>query len=162
MKISLKRTVALLIAAVMVISIMPFTAYSADWIPADFKNYVFDAEYYAYLYPDVAKEYGSTEAELYAHFQEYGVDQKKRGSPTFSVDHYLYFNADLKAQFGTDYRAALLHYCSTNTPTTLYQSAPNKFYAGSFDAVISRDSDTANGAFNVGVASTATSASVGK
>ncbi len=162
MKNSLRRITALCLVAVMIFAVIPFTANAAEWIPADYKNYVFDAEYYAAKYPEVVKAYGSSETALYNHFLEKGVAEGKKGSPTFSAKDFLYFHADLKEKFGTDYEAALLHYCSTRTPSTNYQTTSNKYFAGTFDAVISRDSDTANGAFNVGVSSTATSAAAGK
>ena len=78
MKISLKRAVAAFVAVMTVISILPFTAYSADWIPSDCKDYVFDAEYYAAKYPEGAEEYGTAEDELYTHFQNQGVDEGKQ------------------------------------------------------------------------------------
>ena len=161
MKISLKRTVAAFVAVMTVISILPFTAYSADWIPSDCKDYVFDAEYYAAKYPEVAEEYGTAEDELYTHFQNQGVDEGKQGSPTFSVTEYLRNNESVSEQFGTDYKEALLHYCEMLS-TTVSKPSPDKFLSGTFDAVISRAQDTANGAFNVGVASSATSSSSGK
>ncbi len=161
MKFLLKRVVAAFVAVIMVVAVLPFTAYSADWIPSDCKDYVFDAEYYAAKYPEVAEEYGKTDDELYAHFQEYGVDEGKQGSPTFSVTEYLRNNESVSEQFGTDYKEALLHYCDMLS-TTVSKPSPDKFLSGTFDAVISRAEDTANGAFNVGVASSATSSSSGK
>lgn len=162
MKLKLKRIVALAVATMMVCAVVPFTAQSADWIPSDYKNYVFDAEFYAAEYPEVAKKYGNTEEALYAHFQEYGVNEGKRGSPTFCAKHYCYYNADISAQFGTDYKAALLHYIGIKDTSATYKPSAHTFFAGSFDAIISRASDTANGAFNVAACESATNASTGK
>ena len=152
---TLRRFILLFAIAIMLFTMVPLTANTEDWIPSGFKDFVFDAKFYAAKYPDVAAECGDSEDSLYAHFLKKGALEGKQGSATFSVAHYLYFNADLKAKFGTDYKAAILHYCSTSSPSTQYQSAPNKYFAGSFDAVISCVEGTSQSSFNLGVADTA-------
>lgn len=158
------RSIAILcLVAAVLASTVSVAATGADgWIPDAFKDYVFDAEYYAAKYPDVAKEYGTSEQALYDHFLNFGVDEKKQGSPTFSVEHYLSYNGGLKTMFGKDYRAALLRYCDNRYPETVYQSAPNKFMGDTFDAVISRAESTASGSYNIGVSDTATNAGNGQ
>ena len=163
MKKRFRSIVALcLIAAIMVCAVPVTATTAAEWIPAAFKDYVFDAEYYAAKYPDVANTYGTSEQALYEHFLNYGVDEKKQGSPTFSVEHYLSYNGGLKTLFGSDYRSALLHYCDNRYPETVYQSAPNKFMGDTFDAVISRAESTASGSYNIGVSNAPTNAGNGQ
>ena len=55
------RSIAILcLVAAVLASTVSVAATGADgWIPDAFKDYVFDAEYYAAKYPDVAKEYGT-------------------------------------------------------------------------------------------------------
>ena len=161
---SLIRSIAVIcLIAMVVVSAASVTANTADeWIPAAYKDYVFDAEYYAAKYPEVASEYGASEQALYNHFLNYGVDEKKQGSPTFSVEHYLSYNGGLKTMFGEDYRAALLHYCSNRYPETVYQSAPNKHISDTFDAVISRAESTSDESYNIGVSDAPTNADKGQ
>lgn len=158
------RSIAMLClaAAIMISAVSAAAAGAEGWIPAEFKEFVFDAQYYAAKYPEVAQTYGTSEQALYDHFLNYGVDEKKQGSPTFSAEYYLARNSGLQSMFGTDYRAALLHYCSNRFPETVYQSAPSKYMGDTFDAVISRAENTAGGSFNIGVSATPTNAANGQ
>ena len=79
-------------------------------IPAHFKNWVFDATYYADNNPDLKAAFGYDEAKLYKHFCEGGVYEGRAGSALFDVKHYLNQNADIKKAFGKDYVAAFNHF----------------------------------------------------
>ncbi|MBR4308178.1 MAG: MBL fold metallo-hydrolase, partial [Oscillospiraceae bacterium] len=57
-------------------------------IPSELKPYVFDAEYYASKYPDLAELYGTDEAGLYYHFVNYGIEEGRSASPFFDVKYY--------------------------------------------------------------------------
>jgi len=150
-----------LAAAIMVSAVAAAAVTTDDWIPAGFQDFVFDAEYYAANYPEVAQVYGTSEQALYQHFLNYGVDEKKQGSPTFSAEYYLAGNYSVQTSCSNT-REALLHYCSNRYPETVYQPAPSKHIGDTFDAVITRAENTAGGSFNIGVSATPTSAANGK
>jgi hypothetical protein len=57
-------------------------------IPAELKDYVFDAEYYSSRYADLAQLYGTDEKELYYHFVNYGIEEGRSASPFFDVKFY--------------------------------------------------------------------------
>ncbi len=57
-------------------------------IPAELKNYIFDAEYYSAKYEDVAMIYGKDEKGLYYHFVNYGIEEGRSASPFFDVRYY--------------------------------------------------------------------------
>lgn len=79
-------------------------------VPNAYKNWVFDAGYYADNNPDLKAAYGYDEAKLFKHFQDCGVKEGRAGSALFDIKHYLNNNADLKAAFGTDCVAAFNHF----------------------------------------------------
>jgi len=79
-------------------------------VPASYKNWVFDAKYYADNNPDVKAVYGYNEEVLYWHFQTDGVREGRAGSALFDVKHYANNNVDIKNAFGTNYVAAFNHF----------------------------------------------------
>lgn len=62
---------SIILAAVMVVGMMPLFAYAADWIPSNVKSAVFDANYYAAKYADLKKAFGNDANKLYNHFLTY-------------------------------------------------------------------------------------------
>lgn len=76
---------------------------------------VFDAEYYAKTYPDVAAVYGSDEMALYQHYVEYGKKENRRatadsGTDTFDAKYYAEQNPDVVAVYGIDRDSLYQHY----------------------------------------------------
>ncbi|MBR4309270.1 MAG: MBL fold metallo-hydrolase, partial [Oscillospiraceae bacterium] len=57
-------------------------------IPAELKDYVFNAEYYSAKYEDVAMLYGDDAVGLYYHFVNYGIEEGRCASPFFDVRYY--------------------------------------------------------------------------
>ncbi len=57
-------------------------------IPAELKDYIFDAEYYSAKYEDAAMLYGTDEVGLYYHFINYGIEEGRSASPFFDVRFY--------------------------------------------------------------------------
>ena len=73
---------------------------------------VFDAAFYATLYPDVAAAYGKDTAGMYAHFVTYGIPEGRQGSAEFNVQIYMSNYPDLDKAFGSDIAAYYQHYVS--------------------------------------------------
>lgn len=63
---------------------------------------VFDAEYYAKTYPDVAAAFGKKKATLLNHYLTCGIFEGRDASATFNADAYAAANADLVAVYDTD------------------------------------------------------------
>ena len=61
---TLRRFILLFAIAIMLFTMVPLTANTEDWIPSGFKDFVFDAKFYAAKYPDVAAECGDSEDSL--------------------------------------------------------------------------------------------------
>jgi chitodextrinase len=83
--------------------------------PDAYKDWVFDASYYAANNPEVAAFVGYDgwdDTALYTHFQAHGVREGRAGSALFDVKYYTEQNPDLAAAFGTDYVAAFNHFIS--------------------------------------------------
>ena len=106
-------------------------------VPPAYKNWVFDAVYYANTYPDLKAAYGYDETKLFKHFVELGVSEGRAGSALFDIKHYVNNNADLKKAFGTNYVAAFNHFTGGG-------SRENRSYSATLDSI--RDL-----IFNVGV-----------
>ncbi len=71
---------------------------------------VFDAEYYAENYSDVAAAFGDDEEALYNHYVNYGIYEGRVGSEAFNVSSYRENYADLEAAFGDDWKSYVDHY----------------------------------------------------
>jgi len=63
---------------------------------------IFDAEYYANRYPDVAEAFGNNSSLLLKHFMEFGLHEGRAGSAFFDVTVYKLANNDLEEAFGDD------------------------------------------------------------
>jgi len=57
-------------------------------IPAELKDYVFDAQYYLSQYPELFELYGNDQGQLYYHFVNYGIEEGRCASPFFDVRFY--------------------------------------------------------------------------
>ena len=73
-------------------------------------KYIFDAAYYASMYPDVAAALGTDAKDLYVHWFNYGIYEGRRASQVFDAAYYLGMNSDLAQLYGSDYQAAFKHF----------------------------------------------------
>ncbi len=64
--------------------------------------YVFDAEYYAAAYPDVAQKIGNVPEALFAHYLLHGIQEGRNASRNFNLNAYKEFNPDLVEIYGDD------------------------------------------------------------
>ncbi len=89
-------------------------------IPAELKDYVFDAKYYRDKYADLAKLYGNNETQLYYHFLNYGIEEGRSASPFFDVRFYANQNgAHLRDTLKGNYVAAFKDFLNKYKTTTL-------------------------------------------
>lgn len=107
-------------------------------IPSAYKNWVFDATYYANRYADLKATYGTDEAKLYKHFCENGVREGRAGSALFDVKYYVNSHADLTKAYGTDYIAAFNHFLTNGSHeyTRKYSATMVKLRDYFFDASV--------------------------
>lgn len=89
---------------------------------------IFDAEYYAETYSDVAAVYGDDEQALYNHYLTYGIYEGRNASQAFDVQSYRESYGDLQAAFGDDWKAYADHYLT-------YGLSEGRDGGGMFDAV---------------------------
>lgn len=137
------RALSLLVVAVMIIGMMPLSAFAADWVPSNVKTAVFDAKYYAAKYADLKNAFGNNEAKLYNHFITYGVKEGRQASPIFSSSYYTTKNSDLKAAFGSDYVRGLQHFGSYGYKESGRLTAECANLGDSFEARITASSGMA-------------------
>ncbi len=76
---------------------------------------VFDAEYYAQRYTNVAAVYGTEEASLFQHYTAYGRAENRESvkapsKATFDADYYASANPDVVAVYGTGSNNLYQHY----------------------------------------------------
>lgn len=71
---------------------------------------LFDAEYYASQYSDVAEAFGDDEEALLQHYLTYGIKEGRSASEVFNVQNYRENYADLDAAFGDDWKGYVDHY----------------------------------------------------
>lgn len=71
---------------------------------------MFNAEYYATMYPDVAKAVGTDKDALFEHFVNHGLTEGRSLSSEFDVNAYRSCYSDLNAVFGSDVMAYYRHY----------------------------------------------------
>ncbi len=118
-----KTLMALTIVASVAGGTNALTAHAADYYGAfdgqavKMISQVFDAQYYAETYPDVAAALGTDEATLLYHYLTCGIYEGRDASATFNADAYASANADLVAAYDTendvaDYCNYFLHYIS--------------------------------------------------
>ncbi|MBR6825192.1 MAG: MBL fold metallo-hydrolase [Oscillospiraceae bacterium] len=102
-------------------------------VPAELKDYVFDAKYYRDKYADLAKLYGNDENKLYYHFLSYGIEEGRSASPFFDVRFYANQNgAHLRDTFKGNYVAAFKDFLNKYKTSTLMKLSENfdaKVYA---------------------------------
>lgn len=71
---------------------------------------VFNAKYYADMYPDLQAAFGYNENALYQHFLTYGIQEGRTMSPVLDIVKYREAYGDLNAAFGDNWDAYVEHY----------------------------------------------------
>lgn len=74
---------------------------------------VFDANYYATKYPDLAAAFGTDANALFTHFYNSGMKEGRQGSAEFNVQAYRARYADLNTAFGDNLPAYYNHYITS-------------------------------------------------
>lgn len=108
----IKRFYTLFMAAILMVSALVMTSINASAAPVVPEQYncIFNAEYYAAKYPDLAAAFGSNEAALFNHFLTAGMAEGRQGSAEFDVNFYRAAYPDLAAVFGDNLVAYYNHY----------------------------------------------------
>ena len=78
--------------------------YGYDYSP------VFNPEYYANRYPDLMAAFGLNKDALWLHFQQFGMNEFRRGSAEFDPVYYKNNNPDVVEAFGDDNPMYYFHY----------------------------------------------------
>lgn len=73
---------------------------------------VFNPTYYVTKYADLRAAFGTSTTNLFNHFVNNGMKERRQAIDTFNVDIYRSNYADLRSAFGTDYPAYYRHYCT--------------------------------------------------
>jgi hypothetical protein len=71
---------------------------------------IFDAEYYANRYPDLAAAFGNDADALFLHFIKYGLQEGRSADGEFDIHFYMIAYADLIESLGSDIVAFLKYY----------------------------------------------------
>ena len=71
---------------------------------------VFDPDYYAEKYPDLLNAFGHNSDALWMHFQQFGMNEFRRGSKEFDPQYYEYTYPDVEEAFGDDNPMYYFHY----------------------------------------------------
>ena len=80
-------------------------------VPINITNYMFDAELYYSLYPDLQQAFGYNPEALKQHYLTWGVKEGRIASYVFNPIYYLNNNADVKKAFGANgYEGAYNHF----------------------------------------------------
>lgn len=71
---------------------------------------VFDSKYYSNRYKDLGENGVKTDAQLFSHFINNGMKERRQGISTFNVIKYIDNNSDLRKAFGNNYIQYYKHY----------------------------------------------------
>lgn len=102
----------MVLAVVLMASVMfmnSIDAFAASVVPEQYAC-IFNAEYYAARYPDLAAMPGNDGAALFNHFITCGMAEGRQGSAEFDVNFYCAAYPDLAALFGDDLSSYYRHY----------------------------------------------------
>lgn len=122
-KSKITRILSLALATVIAVSTFSINSFAASRakeykrdLTAEEVTYLqsmFDATYYAKVYPDVVDTLGTDDAEtMFLHFVTFGLWEERQPSAGFNVDVYASRNGDLQVAFGDDIVAYYVHYAS--------------------------------------------------
>ena len=81
-----------------------------DQAQVDIRDFMFDANYYYNLYPDIQSVIGYNPDLLRYHYYNFGVKEGRQASPVFDPKYYLNSYNDLKSSFGNNYESAYNHF----------------------------------------------------
>ena len=70
-----KKIFAMFLSVLLVTGSIPMNTFAATKRMSD--GQLFDAEFYATMYPDVVKQYGNKESKLYEHYKNYGKSERR-------------------------------------------------------------------------------------
>ncbi len=112
-----------------------------DPIPSAYKNWVFDADFYASKYKDLKDAFGYDATKLYNHFIENGMKEGRQASPLFDVQYYVNSSPDLVAAFGKDWKKAFTHFfdCGSKEDSRKYSAELEAMKPYIFDPVYYAD-----------------------
>lgn len=85
-------------------------AYGLSPVSESMLSAVYDYSYYVQKNPDVASAYGSDRTSVFNHFVQYGMNEGRQGSASFSPTFYKNNNSDLRHSFGATMMAYYYHY----------------------------------------------------
>ena len=71
---------------------------------------LFDAQFFAQKYPDVANQLNGNEEDLFTYFCKFGIYEGKQPCAQFDVAAYAVSNSDLAAAYATDVISYYRHY----------------------------------------------------
>lgn len=71
---------------------------------------VFDPKFYSQKYPDLANAGIKTNAQLFNHFINFGMKERRQGISTFNVVAYSSYYVDLRNAFGANWPSYYKHY----------------------------------------------------
>lgn len=79
--------------------------------PAQVESLLFDASFYANIYPDLRNAFGSNAASLKNHWRNHGIREGRVASPFFDAKWYLSNNPDVAKAYGANnYSGAYSHF----------------------------------------------------
>ncbi len=108
----IKNIYTVIMAVILTVSVLAMTSMSASAAPVVPEQYncIFNAEYYAARYQDLAAVFGNNAAALFNHFLTAGMAEGRQGSAEFDVNFYRAAYPDLAAVFGDNLSAYYNHY----------------------------------------------------
>ncbi len=124
---------------------------------------IFDGDYYALMYPDVAAQSNGSELYLMNHYIYFGINEGRNPSATFNATDYMNNNPDLVAIYGDNMLGYVYHYVNAGqfegrigTPSTgvLDVEIPDTYtllgtYTTEYDATAARGTNIYVAANNV-------------
>ncbi len=151
-KIHFKRVIATLACLFFGIGLFPaLPAKAAANVDLQACSQVFDCNYYAAMYPDVAASENGSPLGLLNHYIYFGINEGRNPSASFNATDYMLKNPDLKAVYGDNLLAYVHHYVSAGkaegrdaTPSVGAElAAPQSYtllgtYATEYDAAAAR------------------------
>ena len=113
-KVSSCKRMFVVLALLLMMLVPSFTVLNAEAAgQAAMYASIFDAQFYAQKYPDLAAALGTNENALLAHFLTNGMAEGRQGCAEFNVQFYMAKYPDLKAAYGDQLPLYYMHYLSS-------------------------------------------------
>lgn len=109
----IKRFITFIVTAVIaIISTLPVNVVSVSAATANPQSLeeLFDADFYAYKYPEVANAVGNDEKALFNHFVQHGINEGETCSPYLNVAQYRAYYTDVAQAFDHHWDDIVNHY----------------------------------------------------